>query len=209
MTVVSQAVERPRRTQEERSAETRARLMEATIDCLVDLGYARTTTTVVSDRAGVSRGAQLHHFPTKADLVTSAIEYLANRRGEDLLREAQERLSYGDRISAAIDLLAGSFSGPLFYAVLELWIAARTDSELRAKLLPLERRVGKSMRQLGEELFGQDFIKRPGFDGALQLTVHLLRGIALGRLLKEDESREAELLESWKWMVTQLLAANK
>lgn len=209
MTVVSHAPERPRRTQEERSAETRTRLMEATIECLVDLGYARTTTTEVSERAGVSRGAQLHHFPSKADLVTSAIEYLAGRRGEDLLREAHEHLSYGDRVSAAIDLLAGSFRGPLFHAVLELWVAARTDAELRTKLLPLERRIGKHMLQLGEQLFGEEFSRRPGFDGALQLTVHLLRGMALGRLLKEDETREAELLESWKWMVTQLLSASK
>jgi AcrR family transcriptional regulator len=57
---------KPRRTQEERSATTRARLLDATIDCLSELGYTNTTTTEIAKRAGLSRGAQLHHFPTKA-----------------------------------------------------------------------------------------------------------------------------------------------
>lgn len=65
------------RTQEERSAATRAALLDATVACLVDYGYASLTTTRVVERAGVSRGAQVHHFPTKAQLVTEAVRHLA------------------------------------------------------------------------------------------------------------------------------------
>src|SRR5437764_3220914 len=69
-----------RRTQAQRSASTRAALLDATITSLVEVGYANTTTTGIAERAGVSRGAQMHHFPTKADLVASAIEHLADKR---------------------------------------------------------------------------------------------------------------------------------
>src|SRR5687767_4439256 len=76
-----------RRSQEERSAATRERLLDATVECLVDLGYAKTTTTEVVRRAGVSRGAQVHHFPTKADLVQNAVVHLASKRREELRNE--------------------------------------------------------------------------------------------------------------------------
>src|SRR3954466_10209016 len=76
-----------RRTQEERSASTRALLLDATIDCLIEVGYSATTTTVIAERAGVSRGAQLHHYPTKAELVAAAVEHLADRLGEELREE--------------------------------------------------------------------------------------------------------------------------
>src|SRR5437899_5969622 len=100
---------RVRRTQEERSAATRAKLLDATIACLVDLEYSATTTTVIAERAGVSRGAQLHHFPTKADLVAAAVAHLSHRIGEELQDEAA-RLPVGkDRPAAAVDLLWSTF----------------------------------------------------------------------------------------------------
>src|SRR5438105_14934773 len=74
----------PRRTQEERSASTRARLLDATIFCLSELGYGRTTTTEIAERAGGARGAQLHHFPSKAELVTTAVEHPLEKRTEEL-----------------------------------------------------------------------------------------------------------------------------
>ena len=79
MSAAAAAAVKVRRTNEERSAETRARLLEATTECLVELGYSNTTTTAIAERAGVSRGAQLHHYPTKAELVTAAVEHLCER----------------------------------------------------------------------------------------------------------------------------------
>src|SRR5437762_2972866 len=96
---------RPRRTQEERSASTRVRLLDATIECLFELGYANTTTTEIARRAGLSRGAQLHHFPTKAELVITAVDHLFARRTAEF-RAAFANLPAGvDRAAAAIDLL--------------------------------------------------------------------------------------------------------
>src|SRR5205823_12845827 len=73
----------PRRAQAERRAETRGRLLDATLECLAELGYAGTTATEVVRRAGLSRGAQVHHFPTKAELVVAAVEHLFQRRHEE------------------------------------------------------------------------------------------------------------------------------
>ena len=80
-----------RRTQAERTAATRSRLLElATIDCLIDVGYARATTTLIAERAGrLSREPQLHHFPSKAALVAEAVDHLARRRVEEARREVE------------------------------------------------------------------------------------------------------------------------
>ena len=119
--------------QQERSRATQRRLLDATVDCLVEFGWAGTTTTVIAERAGVSRGAQLHHYPTKAALVLAAVAHLAERRGAEIRAEAATLPAQPPqkRVARVVDLLAAAFTGPLFVAALELWVAARTDPELR------------------------------------------------------------------------------
>src|ERR1700761_6000673 len=110
---------RVRRTQQERSAAMRLRLLEAAVDCLHDLGYSGTTTIEVAARAGVSRGAQLHHFPTKERLVTEAVRSVLAKRLEEF-RGSFAGLPASDLPGAAIDLLWEKLSGRIFYAWLEL-----------------------------------------------------------------------------------------
>ena len=101
---------RTRRTQGERSAETRARLLDATVESLIEAGYAHTTTTAVCARAGLSRGAQLHHFPTKSELVIAAVAHLTRRRAKEVREEAQRlagQLVQAFPSSARVLLLAG------------------------------------------------------------------------------------------------------
>src|SRR6478609_7641688 len=88
-------------SQEERSRAMRQRLLDATVECLVERGFAGTSTTLVSERAGVSRGAQLHHFPTKNDLVLAAVEHLSEQRAAELQR-ASDRLPRGAQRTRAI-----------------------------------------------------------------------------------------------------------
>src|SRR3712207_6419884 len=142
---------RGRRTQAERTAETRARLLDATIDTLVDLGYSRTTTTEIAVRAGVSRGAQLHHFRTKAELVATAWERLFDRRLAEF-RGAIGALPEASS-SAAIDLLWSMVTGPTGVAWLELSVAARTDRELRRHVVALSRRFRQSVAETFADLF--------------------------------------------------------
>ncbi|WP_326561602.1 TetR/AcrR family transcriptional regulator [Micromonospora sp. NBC_01796] len=183
--------------QQERSRATQARLLEATVDCLVEHGWSGTTTTVVAARAGVSRGAQLHHYPTKAALVMAAVEHLAERRAEEIRAEAVALPSGPDRLDRVIDMLATAFTGSLFVAGLELWLAARTDPELRDALVPLEARVGREMHRLTVELLGADE-RNPGVRESVQATLDLLRGLGVANLLSDDSARRAPLLAVWK-----------
>jgi AcrR family transcriptional regulator len=170
-----------RRTQEERRTATRTAILDATIGCVIDYGYADTTTTRVADRAGVSRGAQVHHFPTKAELVAQAVAHLARRRAVELGRGLKKLPPGRGRVEAALDLLWQSHSGPLFEAMLELWVAARTDEELRAALIPLEEEVALGVEALRERLDAT---------GDWELAIDAMQGLALRCILRGADARE-------------------
>ena len=192
--------------QQERSRATQARLLEATVDCLAEHGWSGTTTTLVAARAGVSRGAQLHHYPTKAALVMAAVEHLAERRAAELRAEADLLPTGPRRLDRVIDMLAAAFTGPLFAAALELWVAARTDPQLCDALVPLEARVGREMYHLTVDLLDVNE-HRPGVREAVQLTLDLLRGLGVANLLSDDSARRAGLLDAWKRQLATLVDA--
>jgi AcrR family transcriptional regulator len=169
--------------------------MEATIECLVELGWAGTTTTVVSSRAGVSRGAQLHHFPSKQDLVVAAVGHLTELRRVDMRRAAADLPEQG-RTRAVLEILSLQFVSPVFFAALELWVAARTDPGLRTSVAPLERRVGRETHAYAVELLAID--ESHGDNRRLvQATLDLLRGLGLAASLSDDAKRRAAVLDSW------------
>jgi AcrR family transcriptional regulator len=182
-------VQKPRRTQAERSEATRKLLLDATIDCLVERGYTNTTTTEIADRAGVSRGAQLHHFPTKDELVTAALDHLMTRRHAEYL-DAMARLPEGsDRTAASIDQLWEVLSGPTFYAWLELVVAARTAPALRKSISEVAERFACSV----EESFRAQFPAAQGSpfaDVAPGFTFALLQGLALENILQGKKKAE-------------------
>lgn len=180
-----------RRSQAERTAATRTELLDATLDSLVELGYARTTTHAVAVRAGRSRGAQLHHFPTREQLVVGAVEHLAAKR-EAEIRSSTDRPS-------ALELLADTFTGPLFLAALELLLAARTDAALQAALVPLERTLDAKLTALATDLLGVS-----GTDAAL--TLDLLRGLGMAVLFGSPDAaarRRGRLLARWSQLLGQ------
>src|SRR5437588_7135258 len=94
-----------RRTKAQRVAETRARLLDATIECLAEIGYARMTTGDVAERAGMSRGAQLYHFQSKAELVATAVDHLLERLHAQFLDAVAALPADVDRGPAVVDLL--------------------------------------------------------------------------------------------------------
>lgn len=188
---------RPHRTQAERSEHTRVLLLEATIDCLVELGYARTTVHEICLRAGLSRGAQQHHFTTKAELMASALQHLFGRLSQEV-RHAADQLPPGpERITAGIDLLWQSYSGTLSTAAMELWVAARTDAELRDVLLPVDRALGHATLEFYRHAAGADLDEKL-LEKLLLLSVNLTRGLALDAMLGGDPGRRSALLDEWK-----------
>ena len=192
------------RTQAERSAATRVRLLDATIDCLVELGWSGTSTTEVVRRAGVSRGAQVHHYPTKEDLVVAAVEHLCSRRMAEY-RAAIERLPASERTPAAsIDLLWSVWSGPTLEAWLELIVACRTRPALRERFVEFEYRFFEAavalFRETQPEMAGdQEFARM-----ALRFTFCLLDGLAVARLGGIDRADLDGVVEGFKLLTTVL-----
>ncbi len=192
-----------RRTQDERTAETRARVLNAAIECLVEEGYAGTTTKRIAERTGLSRGAQQHHFPRRHDLVVQAVTHLVNRRLEGLRVDAQRLAEADDRVARLLDLLRELFAGPLFFASLELWVAARTDAPLREALYAAERELGRTVGALTAEV-SQIAASDERCEDLVALTTHMLRGMGVQRILREDESERNRHFELWKRIVLQI-----
>lgn len=191
--------------QQARAVATRERLLEATLQVLHERGYADTTTTAVCEQAGVSRGTQLHHFPSKAELVRATIEHLAAKRADEIRAEAAAIDAGNDRIEAALALLERTFTGRLYAVALEVWVAARTDPELRAALAPLERRIGRELFQLTLDVLDADGTD-PDVREAVQLTLELMRGFGVAALLTDDRKRRQRLLRWQAGQLRQLLA---
>lgn len=174
----------------------RHRLLDATIGCLVEHGWSGTSTTLVSQRAGVSRGAQLHHYRTKNDLVLAAVEHLSATR-EAELRTSVAALPDGPaRTRSVLEMLADHFTGPLFVAATELWVAARTDALLREAVTALEARVGRGAHRHTVEALGVDE-SVAGARELVQATLDLVRGLGLADTLTDDATRRGRVLDRW------------
>jgi AcrR family transcriptional regulator len=182
--------------QEERTRAMRQRLLDATIECLVERGWSGTSTTLVSQRAGVSRGAQLHHFPTKDDLVLAAVEHLSEVRASELKAAAAKLPRGRRRTRAVLEMLADQFTSPVFIAALELWVAARTDPALHDAVAPLEQRIGREIHRRTVELLGVDET-RPGVRELVQATLDLVRGLGLANTVSDDADRRRRILDQW------------
>lgn len=182
--------------QEERTRAMRARLLEATVECLVERGFSGTSTTLVSERAGVSRGAQLHHFPTKNALVLAAVDHVTRIRGEELEAATAALPTGPHRTRAILEMLADHFTSPVFTAALELWVAARTDPDLLAAVGPLEERVGREVHRLTVELLDADE-SRDGVRELVQATLDLVRGLGLANTISDDARRRQRILDRW------------
>jgi AcrR family transcriptional regulator len=182
--------------QEERTRAMRARLLEATVELLVEKGYAGTSTTLVSERAGVSRGAQLHHFPTKQDLVVAAVQHVTEVRGAELAAAAENLPTGPKRTRAVLQVLGDHFTSPVFTAALELWVAARTDPDLLAEVAPLELKVGRETHRMTLDLLGADE-SQPGVRELVQATLDLVRGLGLADTISDDRRRRTRILDQW------------
>ena len=205
---------RVRRTQDERSASTRALLLDATIACLVEVGYAATTTTLIAERAGVSRGAQMHHYKTRAELVAAAVEHLGVRIGQQIEEQTALRRRRGDAdLSAAVDVLWDGFTTPLFTAWLELAVAARSDDELRAQLDRSGPRVERAVRTVLGTVFGEEAAAAPGYQQAVEMTFELMCGMALTRSFGPGRApgrqrHEQRQLDAWKAVLPGIVAGS-
>ena len=167
-----------RLTQDEKTAETRRRLLDSAILCLIDRGYANTTTSEVAERAGLSRGAQLYHFPRKEELLTSAVDHLFHLMFSDMKEKVGRLGNENDRRAVAIDLLWEIANGPLATAWIELVVASRTDSYLRGTVTEVNDRMGEFIDQSFKELFPRPENAGDDYELIPQIVVLLVEAMA-------------------------------
>jgi AcrR family transcriptional regulator len=162
-------------------------LLEATIECLVRYGYNGTTTPRVAEMAGVTRGAQVHHFGSKNDLVIAALQHLAAKRTAAVVGNVGDLVATKDPIGEVLDLLWDVHQGPMFIAAVELWVAGRTDPALRREVAKFESIVASNlMTAVGE--FVPAEIHKPMLD-FLYTAMDALRGILIASFVDTDPSR--------------------
>jgi len=194
-----------REPRQERSRTTRRRLVEAAVECIAELGWHGTTVAVIAERAGVSRGAAQHHFPTRENLVAAAVEHVGEVQLL-VLRERADDLPTGpDRTEYVVDMLLGLYTGPLFQAALHLWVAASSDEALRRTLVPLEAIVGREAHRMAVELLGVDET-HPGVREMVQATLDLARGLGLANLLTDDTKRRRQIVMQWSRILAPAVA---
>lgn len=168
--------------QAQKSAATRDQILDAAVSCIVDLGYSRTTTMKIAERAGLSRGATLHHFPSKIDIIRAAVDYLHEKRLRAFRNSVISIPEGTDRIKAATDAYWAHATHPIFVAFFELSVVARTDKELEKILRPAQVSFDEEWYKTAQELFPEWQSDQEAFDLALSLVQHLMEGIAVSSM---------------------------
>ena len=196
-----------RQPQQDRSRATRQRLLEASIQCMADLGWAGTTVALVAERAGVSRGAAQHHFPTREDLVAGLIGHMSEVRTDEIDAARTALQSGRRRTEAVLTVLVNLYNGPLFRAALHLWVAAAADEALRVQIGPLEAQLGRQAHRMAVDLLRVDE-STPGARETVQATLDMARGLGLAALLSDDSARRTRVLRQWARTLDAVLPAS-
>lgn len=184
---------------------TRERLLRSAIRALAEDGFAATTVAAVAQRAGVSRGAAQHHYPTRESLITAALEQLF----EDLMDSASagptDVAQGSDRVRQVVGRAVDIYTGTEFKAALQVWAAAASDPALRSLILPLEEKFARVAHQMTVAALDPAG-GNPQTHRVAQVTLDLARGLGLADTLSDDSKRRAQVVDTWTDMVIAELA---
>jgi AcrR family transcriptional regulator len=196
---------RARRTQAERRAATVTALLDATLEELAEVGYSSLTTSSVVARAGVTRGAQAHYFATKAELVVAALRHLTDRLTGEMMTAAGKRAT-GERAQyeQILNHLFEVNAGPASTALLELFVASRTDPELAEHLHRFDREVSVRLAETAQAV-GPEFVRRPDATSLLVTAIATIRGLWLLRAV----TSERHIRRQWPKARAQLLEGSR
>lgn len=196
-------------TQERRTQVSRDKILGAAVRCLAEHGYAGASTLRIQEMAGVSRGRLLHHFASRDDLLVGAVHHLAISRVAALRDEAMASLSaaYDDpaRIDQAVARMWADFHQPYFWASIELWIAARHSSGLRAALQPTEHTLYKSIYQTLDAMFGPVLSARPRYRQVMEILMSSMRGASMTYAFQPRQLASDPHLAYWTDMARAML----
>ncbi len=193
---------RRRRSQAERRATTRGALLDATLEVLVEVGYARLTTGQVVARAGVTRGAQAHYFATKAELVVQALSHLTDRLVAEMLAQPpREVAGEVEQYEVLLNRLWELYAGDGSTALLELFVASRTDAELRAHLVEFDSAVARTLARTATTV-APGLVERPDFRPLMVTAIATMRGLWVLRAVASDR----QIRRLWPQAREQLVA---
>jgi len=188
-----------RRTQEERTEETRTRLLEAALKVMQRRGYSGFRTAEVAAVAGVSRGAQLYHFPTKDDLVVATIEYafsLAAAEGQRRAKRASSEIA--NPLDAIIEDSQAFFFGDYFFVALDVVMAAAKNKKVREKVFAISQASRVPVEQVWLEVLLKLGLPEDKAEDLLWVTVSIVRGLAIRSLWQNDRKRFDRVLDFWR-----------
>lgn len=189
--------------QQTKSEQTRQAILTAAIDSFYDLGYSNTTTDNIARKAGVSRGAMLHHFPTRFDLIKAAVRYLGSN-WLSRYADVEGRVNRGaehTRVEEGIDAYWALLNTPEWVVFHELKVAARTDKELAKALLPALEEFEKALAETTRTLF-PDLVLSEAYERGNLLTSYLLEGMAAAKMVQGARIPEKKMLA---WLKRELV----
>lgn len=199
------------RTRAQRTEDSRARILDAAVACLIEGGYSGATTLTIQSAAGVSRGRLLHHFPSRDRLLVAAAQHLAAK----LVADTEERVrrvveqdgpaAGFERADRVVELLWASFGEPHFWASLELWTAARVNTGIAETLRPQERRLGSAIRASLARMFGDELASHPRFPQLRDLLLTSMRGTAVTYTFDPRDPAADAMVAQWKDLTRALL----
>ena len=201
-TTAAASKKRPQRNekgwQAEKSAMTRSAILEATIQCLLELGYANTTTALIANYAGVSRGAMMHHFPSRISVMRAVIDYLHVLRLQeyrDLMVDIDDpQSSLTDKaIRESVEAAWRYVNLPSFLAYQEMLAASRTDGELRQIIEPVEKDFEKQFLDTVKAVFPH-WQNLARLEGAHDMVQFLMKGMALSHMSVRKNARAKRVM---------------
>jgi len=192
--------------QTQKSALTRDRIIIATLECIVELGYERTTMVRIAAQAKVSPGSMQYHFPAKMDAIKAAVNYLHARRLTDHQRDLENIPAGMNPMEHAIEVYWRHLTEGHFIAYQDLVIAARKDPDLASVLKPAYQRFVKAWRKDALNLIPEWTGKREQFELICDIGQYQLEGLAFGRLNSQlNEQKTKKVVEFTKQLLVEMM----
>jgi AcrR family transcriptional regulator len=190
-----------------RAERTRVLIIASAVDCLYKFGYSATSTIRVAQCAQVSRGAMLHHFPTKAFMMAEVVRSTYENDASFYRQALAGAVGVTEQLNILIDAAWVRFKSPDGIAQVEVWQASRSDSELASAVMPAHDEVtNQSHLGLHAIMSGAGFVSKAQTRSLLLFTVAALRGMAMERALRTPESLLLPGLARLKWILHEALA---
>ena len=197
----------PRRTQADRRAGTITALLDASVMCLAERGYAATSTAAVCAEAGVSQGALFRHFPTRQALLVATAEHVATRNVAAFREAVGAGVDTVDDVASVLTHLRAVVLSPANQTWRELLVAARADADLRTALLPARESLQAQMLAAAADLWG-DRLPADDLAPVLSIVVNMLDGLAFSALDPDPAAAPGRTVERALRLLAEMIVSH-